>query len=484
MHPYRLPVLATLALICWVPAVPFSTFAAKTAKEIDWSILSADDTLVLYFKDTRVGALYNKQVVDNVKRVITAHLRVEISAGSEAAAGFSSMDLEETRIYDFNGNMVSASQRLKSATGDALWKIVNEKPGKWLYTVSVAGEEKKEYLPHAGGNLHSSYSMQRSILDRSVKPGDEWCDTLFELTAASNYQARMRCVAIPDTHNPNYVFINRDNLVNREERYEIDTCGRLMIKEDQQIFIAKRYAAQDKQFNKQENTGNLSALFVIPKERGRKSSETIAVTLQAGATMHESVRRFYLYANGRYMQKPFPRKCSAGKPRETGKNMDEWQGSTVTIQSKNPAIIQLADSLKQGLSDRCEIIARFNDYLYRTLEKKYTATFSNASETLKSGAGDCGEHAVLLAALLRAAGIESNVVLGLVYSDQNKGYYYHAWVAVHADQLLFSDPALGPFPATDGYIPLVMDNDGTNLVHLAGLIGRIAISYVPKKSGQ
>ena len=77
--------------------------------------------------------------------------------------------------------------------------------------------------------------------------------------------------------------------------------------------------------------------------------------------------------------------------------------------------------------------------------------------------------------------IESNMVFGLVYVSERKGYYYHAWVATFAEHLYFVDPALGKNPASTGYIPLVIDDDGTNIIHLAGLIDRITISHQPTK---
>ena len=153
----------------------------------------------------------------------------------------------------------------------------------------------------------------------------------------------------------------------------------------------------------------------------------------------------------------------------------------MTIQSDNPEIKKLAMNLKGAKTCRCEISKIYNDYLFRNIEKRHVATFSNAYETLKAGYGDCGEHAVLLSAFLRAIGIESNVVLGLVYSPYKKGYYYHAWVVAYIKDLVFIDPALGRFPVSKGYIPLLIDDDGTKMIYLAGFIGKFDSSYVPKK---
>lgn len=78
---------------------------------------------------------------------------------------------------------------------------------------------------------------------------------------------------------------------------------------------------------------------------------------------------------------------------------------------------------------RAEAIRRFvHSYLNR---KSLDVGFASASETARSRAGDCSEHAVLLAAMLRADGIPARGVSGLVYVDEfigAKGVFgYHMW---------------------------------------------------------
>jgi hypothetical protein len=58
-------------------------------------------------------------------------------------------------------------------------------------------------------------------------------------------------------------------------------------------------------------------------------------------------------------------------------------------------------------------------------KKDYNVGFASAKETLLSREGDCKEHSMLLAALLRAAGIPSRVAVGVTYA---KGQFFgHMW---------------------------------------------------------
>lgn len=79
----------------------------------------------------------------------------------------------------------------------------------------------------------------------------------------------------------------------------------------------------------------------------------------------------------------------------------------------------------------------------RHLRAKNLATaFGSASEAARTRSGDCTEHAVLLAALLRAEGIPSRVASGLVYvpdlGGKGPGWGWHLWT-----QALVQQPTLG-----------------------------------------
>jgi len=63
--------------------------------------------------------------------------------------------------------------------------------------------------------------------------------------------------------------------------------------------------------------------------------------------------------------------------------------------------------------------------------KDLASAFASASDALRSGGGDCSEHAVALAAALRAVGIPARIVGGLVYADSFAGerevWGWHVW---------------------------------------------------------
>ena len=97
--------------------------------------------------------------------------------------------------------------------------------------------------------------------------------------------------------------------------------------------------------------------------------------------------------------------------------------------------------------------------------------YGTALDALQSGHGDCTEHALLLAALGRAAGIPSRLVMGLAYNNERflgRRFVFvpHMWVqAWTGDRWESFDSGLGAFTA--GYIALALSAEGDQASFLA-----------------
>lgn len=173
------------------------------------------------------------------------------------------------------------------------------------------------------------------------------------------------------------------------------------------------------------------------------------------------------------------------------------------IDSADPVIIDLVAKAFEGKNraalspaDRAETLRRF---VHRFINRKdLDVGFASASETARSRTGDCTEHGVLLAALLRADGLPARVASGLIYVDNFAGqqgiFGYHLWT-----QAFLPDPAqpananagrwinldatlpdASPFDAAHILIatsPLSDEQANDNLmVSLLPLLGRLSIS--------
>lgn len=145
---------------------------------------------------------------------------------------------------------------------------------------------------------------------------------------------------------------------------------------------------------------------------------------------------------------------------------------------------------KNSLAAAKKLEAFVSDYITnKTLE----IAFATAKQTAESRAGDCTEHACLLAGLARAAGIPSRVVAGIVYADQFVGkkqlFAYHMWTEMLiGGKWLPFDGALHPRGGFEpGHIALAV-NDMSALncevrlgVALINAVGNLKIEVVEQK---
>ena len=131
----------------------------------------------------------------------------------------------------------------------------------------------------------------------------------------------------------------------------------------------------------------------------------------------------------------------------------------------------------------------FRRFVHKHLtEKNLNVGFASASEVARTRAGDCSEHAVLLAAMLRGAKIPSRTVSGLVYVDnfvgQNDIFGYHMWTQAWLGDGRWVDldaTMNTPFDATHITISVSTMDEGNiinDLIAITPMLGRLSINVV------
>jgi len=119
---------------------------------------------------------------------------------------------------------------------------------------------------------------------------------------------------------------------------------------------------------------------------------------------------------------------------------------TQFLEVEDPEIKNIAQEITKGAKTDLEKAKRIFEWVYRNLEKRGSVTIPTAKQVLRDKYGDCNEHATLYAALARAAGIPTEIMVGLIF--QGDGFYYHAWNASWiGGKWVAVDPVYGEFPA-------------------------------------
>lgn len=117
----------------------------------------------------------------------------------------------------------------------------------------------------------------------------------------------------------------------------------------------------------------------------------------------------------------------------------EYLEPNALITSDDEEIQRQARRITQGLDDPWAKIERINHWVFTKIQdKNFAVAFAPASEVVRNLSGDCTEHSVLAAAMLRAVGVPSRVVTGLVYFRdariKTKGFGFHMWDEVYVNQ--------------------------------------------------
>jgi hypothetical protein len=129
---------------------------------------------------------------------------------------------------------------------------------------------------------------------------------------------------------------------------------------------------------------------------------------------------------------------------------------------ESPVMRPLAAKALEGVSEvpaeRAEALRRF--VRGHILRYDLRTGFATASQVAEQRSGDCTESAVLLAALLRAGGIPSRVVTGLLYIESFEGqshvFGYHMWAQAHLGGRWVDLDAITPEPFDAAHIALAV----------------------------
>ncbi len=134
---------------------------------------------------------------------------------------------------------------------------------------------------------------------------------------------------------------------------------------------------------------------------------------------------------------------------------ERYLGADAFVQSDHPAIRSQATAVTGDEEDLWRRSLALHDWVFTRLDKEPVLSIPSALEVLKQRRGDCNEHTVLFTALARAAGVPTRIAIGIVWSDELEGFYYHAWPEIFLGDWVWMDPTLGQSIADATHIKLL-----------------------------
>lgn len=163
----------------------------------------------------------------------------------------------------------------------------------------------------------------------------------------------------------------------------------------------------------------------------------------------------------------------------------EYLSANSILQLDDDRLKQMAADAKGAATDPAQVAVALEKYVHGAMKQHdFSQGFATAAEVAESRAGDCTEHAVLLAALARINGIPSRVAIGLVYVESAAAFGYHMWTEVFLDgQWVPLDATLGRGGTSAAYLKL---NDSSlegasaysSFLSVAQVLGQLKVSVV------
>jgi Transglutaminase-like superfamily len=191
-------------------------------------------------------------------------------------------------------------------------------------------------------------------------------------------------------------------------------------------------------------------------------SDDFQKVVRDGATLKLSILRAHPDP-----EKSYPRPCK-------DKKLAALMKPTVWLETEDAKIVELTEAALFAEKDALKAarnLERFvRDYI---TNKNMASTMATAAEVAETKSGDCSEHAMLLAALARAAGLPSRAAAGLVYTapGEQSGFQFHMWTEIYVGEWMPFDAALFGHDAT--HITIVRSNlDKPGLLGLNTGVGR------------
>lgn len=152
-------------------------------------------------------------------------------------------------------------------------------------------------------------------------------------------------------------------------------------------------------------------------------------------------------------------------------------------QSFEAEIIDRAREIVGDETDAWRRAQLLHDWVFERIEKEPVVSIPSALEVLRQRRGDCNEHTVLYAALAKALEIPTRTAIGLVWSDELDGFYYHAWPEVFIGRpsgdgsWIRVDPTLGQ-PVADATHVKLLQGSITDWPQLLAYLGKLEIEVL------
>lgn len=447
------------------------------------AIKPGEDWMGIYIKDQKIGYIYSREEVRNGNYTFmqksTMKLEmlgsIETFATTLKATTDASLDLKE---FSFD---IASRQTSFYAEG-------KRQGDKILISVETAGRKEKREVALKGPVLITP-ALGHWVLAQSPKPGDNLKVDVFDPTLLKTVPVTVKMLSIDTIDFGGGKKITTTHfetrMMNLTSEVWLDSTG-VSVKELQQPGIVMIRESRDKALEIESNIEKLDLLsfFAVRPDSSITSPRTIrelkikveGIGSEDSLSLVSPTQAVTRVNN--VVELTITSPDTSGLKRTTIPMSEpaEFLSSSVYIQTDDREIKETSYRIIGSETDALSASRKLVDWVYKNLRKRATASVPSAVEVLHTQEGDCNEHAILLAALARAAGIPAKINVGLVYLEG--AFYYHAWNSLYiGGTWLPVDATFGQIPADPTHIQL-HEGELDEQAKVLSVVGKIKIAIL------
>ena len=486
----RRSLAANRILLAWLPAaLGFVMCNQARAQQESWD--------AIYLAGSKIGYVHTfvEKVEDRGHEYLRVRIDLEqsIKRGNDVAVtklSYGTIETHEGQVLRLD-TLTSVGEQTLRGHGDVVH-------GKMTFILEGSGQQQKLVIPWSP-DVRGPYAAEQSMARKPMKENETrtlkmFIPTLNKICEIELHSRSTESVILGDKSPRPLLRVEQTTRIDGKPRPEFDL--KLWVDAEGQVFkqeqdllggyIQYRTTKEAALAPGGPNQFDLIAGTVIKVPRkipdaGKTRYVKYRVTLKDGDPAQ------VIPNDSRQTIQSEPNKTSAIlEVRSLGPGDGEPGPADVDAQYLNPnALVTSHDSRVRSLSQRAtrgavdpwEKAKRIDRWVFQNLkDQNFSVSFAAASEVARNLRGDCTEHAVLAAAMCRAAGIPSRVAIGLVYeAEALKGFGFHMWDEVYVNQRWVALDPTWDQPGVDAVHIKLSDSslDGVSPFEAFSLVARV-----------
>ncbi|WP_339909186.1 transglutaminase-like domain-containing protein [Symmachiella dynata] len=490
-RPLLWKLLGLMAFLLAAPAWAEET-STPAAKEESWDVIYLGDSRVGYARSTTMPVVRDGQKLIRSE----TEMHMVIKRFGQALK----ITMLETYEETADGDVVSFSMSMNNPPFSSM-KSTGIRSGDQLnITTEIAGKKSHKKVAWDPEAKSPAY-QQRLLEEQPLKPGETRTIKVFtsdslqfstvDITAIGEEKVKLldgklhNLMKVASTMTlPGGVKITSDSYLDKEGatlRTTLPMAGLTM-----SMFRVEKSAALKELAGDELDLG-ISTLVKVPRIKNAHQASKVVYSITMPG---EDPAQFLIAGETQKIEKTTDPEVvtlsvtQAAKPKsgdsKTAAVDDDYTLPTPFLQSDDPTVAKHARLAVGDEQDAWKKALLLEQYVHQKLTKKnFSTAMASAAEVAANLEGDCTEHAVLLAAMARAAGIPSRIAAGLVYVDRLSSFGGHMWTEVYvAGHWIPLDATLGAGGIGGGHIKLsetsMADDAGAPITALLPMMTALA----------